>query len=99
MLDEWFVRDVRPRLEGRAALVGYADDFVVLFEREDDARPVHEVLPKRFAKYGLTLHPEKTRLVEFQSPDRRPSSDGDGRPGTFDLLGFTHCWAKSLRGV
>ena len=71
------------------------------FSREDDARRVMDVLPKRFGKYGLTLHPEKTRLVEFRRPDRRPpggpGGDGD-RPGTFDLLGFTHYWGLSRKG-
>jgi RNA-directed DNA polymerase len=99
VLDVWFEREVRPRLKGRATLLRYADDFVVLFAREEDARRVMDVLPKRFAKYGLTLHPEKTRLVEFRRPPRRPPQDGGrGRPGTFDLLGFTHFWAKSLKG-
>src|SRR5258706_6667873 len=61
VLDEWWVKDVMPRLRGRAQLVRYADDFVIIFEREDDALRVMDVLPKRFGKYGLTLHPEKTR--------------------------------------
>ncbi len=103
VLDDWFVRQVAPRLVGRAVLVRYADDVVIIFGNEQDARRVFDVLPKRFAKYGLTLHPEKTRLVDFRRPDRRalPSPDnGDvrSRPGTFDLLGFTHYWAKSRKG-
>src|SRR5713226_5979295 len=103
VLDEWFARQVAPRLVGRAVLVRYADDVVIIFEREQDARRVVEVLPKRLAKYGLTLHPEKTLLVDFRRPDRGglPSPDnGDvrSRPGTFDLLGFTHYWAKSRKG-
>ena len=70
---------------------------------EQDARRVIDVLPKRLAKYGLTLHPEKTRLVDFRRPDRRDSASPDNgdarsRPGTFDLLGFTHYWAKSRKG-
>jgi len=100
VLDEWFERDVRPRLSGRAVLVRFADDFVIIFAQEEDARRVMDVLPKRFGKYGLRLHPEKTRLVPFQKPDNPPGSsesDGGGR-GTFDLLGFTHCWARSLKG-
>ena len=96
VLDEWFVHDVIPRLNGRAVIVRYADDFVMVFAREDDARRVYEVLPKRFAKYGLTLHPEKTRLVSFRRPGRT-SDDGDD-PGSFDLLGFRHHWALSRRG-
>lgn len=100
VLDTWFERDVKPRLQGRAHLVRYADDAVMVFSCEDDARRVMDVLPKRFAKYGLTLHPDKTRLVEFRRPDRRPPRDsGDGgRPGTFDLLGFTHFWGLSRKG-
>jgi hypothetical protein len=63
---------------------------------------VLDVLPKRLAKYGLTHHPEKTRLIDFRRPDLRvggpPESDACSRPGTFDLLGFTHYWAKSRNG-
>jgi len=99
VLDVWFERDVKPRLKGRGFLVRYADDAVLLFSREEDARRVMEVLPKRFGKYGLTLHPEKTRLIEFQRPDRRPPQGGSSdRPGTFDLLGFTHYWGLSRKG-
>jgi len=101
VLDVWFEEDVKPRLAERALLVRYADDAVMLFAREDDARRVMDVLPKRFEKYGLMLHPGKTRLVEFRRPDRRPPPrDGDGgdRPGTFDFLGFTHHWGLSRRG-
>lgn len=100
VLDVWFEREVRPRLRGRAALVRYADDFVMVFETEADARRVAEVLPKRFEKYGLRLHPEKTRLLRFKKPSSKPpSGDGGGkRPETFDLLGFTHFWGRSLKG-
>jgi hypothetical protein len=101
VLDEWFERTVKPRLGGRALLIRYADDAVMVFSREEDARRVMAVLAKRFAKYGLALHPEKTRLVEFRRPDlRRPiANDGkEERPGTFDLLGFTHYWGISRRG-
>jgi RNA-directed DNA polymerase len=101
VLDTWFDREVRPRLSGKATLIRYADDAVLFFEREQDARKVMAVLPKRFAKYGQTLHSEKTRLVEFRRPDQRPPPSGGGstgRPGTFDLLGFTHFWGKSRTG-
>ena len=95
VLDVWFERDVKPRLSGRAFAIRYADDAVLVFSSEQDARRVLDVLPKRFGKYGLTLHPEKTRLVEFQRPSRRT---GGGRSETFDLLGFTHYWGKSWKG-
>jgi RNA-directed DNA polymerase len=104
VLDEWFVRQAMPRLAGRATLVRYADDVVIIFEYERDARRVLDVLPKRLAKYGLALHPEKTRLINFERPDRRvtasPDNNGDtrSRPDTFDLLGFTHYWAMSRKG-
>ena len=99
VLDEWFEREVRPRLAGHSRLIRYADDAVMLFTNEKDARKALEVLPKRFEKYGLTLHPEKTRLVEFRRPDRR-SKDADPKgPGSFDLLGFTHFWARSRSGA
>ena len=95
VLDTWFVREVQPRLAGRAELIRYADDFVVVCEHERDARRVLAVLPKRFGKYGLRLHPDKTRLVRFERPTGR---GGGERPETFDFLGFTHYWGKSRKG-
>jgi group II intron reverse transcriptase/maturase len=98
VLDTWFEREVMPRLRGRARLVRFADDFVVAFEHEADARRAYEVLPKRFGRYGLTLHPEKTRLVPFQKPSWSKDDDGSSRGTdreTFDLLGFTLYWARS----
>ena len=97
VFDVWFEREVKRRLNGDAFAIRYADDIVIAFSSERDARRVLDVLPKRFGKYGLTLHPEKTRLVEFRRPDRvdRASSI---KPGTFDVLGFTHHWGISWRG-
>ena len=97
VLDKWFEAEVKPRLGGRALLIRYADDFVIAFSTEADARRVLDVLPKRFGKYGLTLHPAKTRLVPFHRP-RRDDDPKTGGPGNFDLLGFRHYWAKSIRG-
>jgi len=99
VLDVWFTSEVKPRLRGRAHLVRYADDAAMLFEYEEDARRAMAVLPKRFCKYGLTLHPEKTRFLAFKRPDRMQRSRGDDNgpdpPGTFDFLGFTLHWGKS----
>ena len=98
VLDVWFEREVRPRLAGRAYLLRYADDVALAFEQERDARRVAEVLPKRFGRFGLRLHPDKTRLVRFHRPGRRESPTRTERPGTFDLLGFTHYWGKARNG-
>jgi RNA-directed DNA polymerase len=101
VLDVWFEREVKPRLKGQAFLIRYADDFVIGFACEEDARRVLDVLPKRFSKYGLALHPDKTRLVPFRRPPSQPTptpTPGDTQPGTFDLLGFTHHWGRSWRG-
>jgi group II intron reverse transcriptase/maturase len=94
VLDTWFAEQVRPRLRGRASLVRFADDAVVILSDERDAQRVMEVLPKRFGKYGLTVHPEKTRMVRFT----RPSSGDDGRREAFTFLGFTHYWGRSRKG-
>jgi group II intron reverse transcriptase/maturase len=96
VLDAWFEDEVRPRLRGRSFLVRYADDAVMGFALEQDARRVYEVLAKRFARFGLLLHPEKTRLVRFERPSRSGSRP---RPETFDFLGFTHYWGRSRRGT
>lgn len=97
VLDLWFEREVRPRLRGRTVLVRYADDFVIGFEHMDDAERVLEVLHKRMARYGLALHPEKTRLLDFRRP---PKDQAGGKgPGSFDFLGFTVFWRRSLKGT
>jgi RNA-directed DNA polymerase len=98
VLDTWFERELEPSLSSEAHIFRYADDAVLVFASETDARRALEALEERFARYGLALHPEKTRLVEFRRPPRRPSSSDDGtanKPGTFDLLGFTHYWGAS----
>ncbi len=101
VLDDWWFREVKPRLKGRAFLIRYADDFVIGFENEADARRVMGALPKRFGKYGLAIHPDKTRLVPFRRPSRRGDRgdpEPEERPGTFDFLGFTHYWGESRKG-
>jgi RNA-directed DNA polymerase len=96
VLDVWFEREVKPRLRGRALLVRYADDLVMGFERKEDAERVMAVLGKRMARYGLTLHPEKTRLLDYRRP---PSEQKVGKgPSTFDFLGFTMHWRRTRRG-
>ncbi len=93
VLDVWFEQQVKPRLDGKAELIRFADDYVILFTSERDARRVQTVLPKRFGKYDLELHETKTRLVDFNRP--RPSLR---KSETFVFLGFTHYWGKSRKG-
>jgi RNA-directed DNA polymerase len=96
VLDSWFEREVKLRLRGAATLIRYADDLVIGFEREDDARRVMAVLGKRFGRFSLTLHPEKTRLLPFRRPPSRQR--GGHGPSTFDFLGFTFYWVRSRKG-
>jgi len=107
VLDEWFEEQVKPLMIGKSRLIRYADDFVIVFQRKNDAERVKEVIPKRFGKYGLEVHPGKTKLIDFRGPyhkERRSeekTSDGvkrGGKPETFDLLGFTHYWGKTRKG-
>jgi RNA-directed DNA polymerase len=98
VLDRWFEHEVKPRLRGRAFMVRFADDGLLAFEREEDARPVMDVLPKRFERCGLTRHPDKTRRVDFRRPSRTGTQGGSQRERSFDLLGFTHYWGRSRKG-
>ena len=96
VLDQWFEREVKPRLRGETFLVRYADDFVMTFERQDDAERVMDVLGKRMGRFGLALHPDKTRLLPFRRP---PASQAGGKgPATFDFLGFTLHWQRARSG-
>lgn len=98
-LDVWFESEVKRRLQGRAQLIRYADDFVVLCERREDAERVLDVLGKRLGRFGLRMHPDKTRLVRFERP-RLNGPDGEQpRPETFDFLGFTHYWGRARNGA
>jgi RNA-directed DNA polymerase len=98
VIDQWFENEVKPRLAGRAVLIRFADDMVMLFAQEKDAQRVWDVLPQRLGRFGLRLHPSKTRLVEFRRPRGTPPRGGDrSGPGSFDLLGFTHFWGRSWR--
>ncbi len=91
VLDEWFIKQVQPLLKGESFIIRFADDFLLGFTNKEDAIRVMQVLPKRFGKYGLILHPDKTRLVELGERER-------DKPSTFDFLGFTHYMGKSRKG-
>lgn len=87
--DMWY-KEIAPLLKGKSFMVRFADDCIFGFETQEDAQRVMKVIGQRFAKYGLTLHPEKTRLIEFKPGDRG---------NTFDFLGFTHYWGQSRKGT
>src|SRR5687767_11757068 len=96
LLDRWFAEEVRPRLRGKATFIRFADDGVFGFERQDDAERVMAVLSKRMERFGLTLHPQKTRLLDFRRP---PRSRGEGKSLTsFDFLGFCWYWRRTRKG-
>ena len=98
VLDEWFEDEVKPRLRGEAHEIRFADDAVLCFQYKEYAEKVMEVLPKRFAKYGLTIHPEKTRLLEFGRYAEEKAKRRGKKPATFDFLGYTHVCARSRKG-
>jgi hypothetical protein len=98
VLDEWFEEVVKPRLWGEAHEIRFADDAVLCFQYREDAEKVLSVLTKRFAKYGLTLHPEKTRQLEFGREAEGHAKRQGKKPGTFDFLGLTHICTRSRRG-
>jgi len=98
VLDRWFEDEVKPRLKGKAFLIRYVDDAVICFQNAQDAQKVLTVLDKRFSNYGLTLHPEKTRLVECGWGALKKATREGRAPATFDFLGFTHLTERSRRG-
>ena len=98
VLDEWFARDVVPRMKAKCAIVRYCDDFVMVFEDFVDCDRVQRVLGRRLAKYGLALHPEKTKRVDFRFKRRNGERHAATQATTFNFLGFTHLWGKTERG-
>ena len=98
VLDKWFADEILPRLDGRARLIRYADDVLIVLKNEADTLRVMNVLPKRFGKYGLTLHGEKTHVIDFHRPANRGSRGKGKGPRSFDFLGFTHYWGKTRGG-
>jgi group II intron reverse transcriptase/maturase len=97
VLDKWFAKEIMPLLKGRAIIVRFADDCVLGFENQHDAERVFKVLPKRFARFGLQLHPDKTKLINFSKP-LKGNDRGSGKRATFNFLGFTFYWGKSRKG-
>ena len=96
VLDDWFVKEVQPRMKGRSFLIRFADDYIAGFELESDASRALEAMTKRFDRFCLELHPDKTKLLRFGRPSNQ--SGRRNKPGTFDFLGFTFYWGASRQG-
>lgn len=97
-LDKWYMNEIRPKLKGRSFMIRYADDALLGFESQKEAEYVLNGLKGRLSQYGLELHPEKTRMVYFGKPKQNDGKSNQPKPGSFDFLGFTHYWGKSLKG-
>ncbi|MFN7141771.1 MAG: reverse transcriptase domain-containing protein [Limisphaerales bacterium] len=97
-MDKWFIESVQPACGGRTFMVRFADDFIMGFESLEDARKVQRVIGKRFARFGLKINEQKTRMVRFKRP-LRGGARAEEKPETFDFLGFTHYWGKSRQGI
>ena len=102
VLDKWFAEVVAAHCRGSVLLIRYADDFIIGCRNEEDARRIMDALPKRFAKFGLEVNAEKTKLVRFTPPRRDYGPSGStakpGASGTFSFLGFVYYWGKTFRG-
>jgi group II intron reverse transcriptase/maturase len=99
VFDVWVQRWRKRQAQGDVVVVRFADDFVVGFQHREDAERFLAELRDRFARFGLALHPDKTRLIEFgRWADRNRRGRGDGKPETFNFLGFTHSCGKTRKG-
>ncbi len=98
VLDEWFETTVKSHVKGYCELVRYADDFVCVVRYEEDARKIEKTLKNRFNKYGLEIHPTKSRNMTFGRYERENAIKQGRKANTFDFLGFTHYCDKSRRG-
>ena len=98
VVDVWFAREVQPRLRSPSTLIRYCDDFVMLFACREDAERVLAVLGKRLGRFGLQLHPDKTRLLDFRPRTSTRHEAEAAHDASFVFLGFLHLWGKSRKG-
>ncbi len=98
VLDVWFEKEVKTHTDGFCELIRYADDFICVVQYAGDAKRIEEVLKKRFNRYGLEIHPEKSRKISFGRYEKENADKQNRKPNTFDFLGFTHFCATSIRG-
>ena len=98
VLDEWFEKEIKPQLKGEGHLVRYADDFICMVQKEDDAQAILNALRERMTQHGLELHPDKTRMLNFGRGVWEKVRRQNQQISTFDFLGFTHYCGKSRKG-
>lgn len=98
VLDEWFETEVQKRLMSESRLIRFCDDFCIYFQIKADAERVRQVLEKRLAKFGLTIHPDKTRIINFHKPAKSSTKVDKKKSQTFDFLGFTFYWGMNRQG-
>ena len=97
-LDLWFEKRIKPQMAGEVYLVRYADDFLIMVQKQSDARMIEQALKDRFKKFSLTLHPKKTRTISFSRKEPENAKRQGRKPNTFEFLGFTHFWQCSFEG-
>ena len=99
VLDKWVQDWRKSKASGEVIIVRYADDFVMGFQHQYEAKRFLEEMKERFAQYGMEIHGEKTRLIEFgRFAEENRTERGEGKPETFDFLGFTHICSRTLKG-
>jgi group II intron reverse transcriptase/maturase len=98
ILDKWFEEKVKPQLKGYAEMVRYADDFVVCFQSEREAKEFAEALKERLGRYGLKVSESKSKIIEFGRYAWQRAQQQGKRLETFDFLGFTHYSDRTRRG-
>jgi group II intron reverse transcriptase/maturase len=98
VLDLWFEETLKPRMKGQCYLVRYADDFLCMVQKPEEARCIEQALRERFAKFDLELHPEKTRVISFGRYERENAKRQKRKANTFDFVGFTHFCDRSRKG-
>lgn len=98
VLDEWFEKEVKPKVTGECQLIRYADDFIILVQYQGEAHRLVEHLRERFQQYGLQLHPGKTRVISFGRYEQHNAQKQNRKANSFDFLGLTHYCTKSRHG-
>jgi RNA-directed DNA polymerase len=98
VLDLWFEKRIKPQMAGEVYLVRYADDFLIMVQKQSDACIIEQALRDRFKKFSLTLHPEKTRTISFSRKEPENAKRQGHKPNTFEFLGLTHFWQCSFEG-